>query len=914
MRRLGLPLATFLTLILSVSAREKSPDGGPSTLHPASPKAILQAAAATDVAEPAARRREETPAAERRFRRLPDRGFWARGGGGILVRGDGRGVEISALPRSGPAWRLGLGVSRFGRGDTLEAVQTGSLGVQGDGLEIGRNGLREWYRSADAGIEYGFRIEHSPVGGPGYGPLKLEVSVAGGLGVVADGCDGCVGFQDFAGRVALQGARIRSTDAAGRDLPTRVVPRDGVIELQIDDAGAIFPIQVDSTLQTPAATLHGETAGDFFGSAIAAAGDVNGDGYGDVIVGAGRHDNGDFRMGRAYLFLGSAEGLETSPSWVVEGSDYGFGFATNVAGAGDVNGDGFADVLVSRMGGARAYFGSATGPSTSPDWSSAIPAGIDEFGAAVAGAGDVNGDGYADLLVGRPRSALAGIRSGSVDLYLGSATGPGTSAAWTSNGERSEDQFGYALAAAGDVNSDGYGDVIVGAPGYDYPEPIDRPNAGKVLVYLGSSSGLSSVPVWESGLVNRFAFLGSSVSGAGDVNGDGFDDILMGGFNGFGGERGIARVYLGSSSGPAASPAWTQVGDHLLAHLGTAVAGAGDLNHDGYADVVIGEPDYDRSFQEESVGRAYVFRGSASGLQTDYSWFAEGDGAFVSLGYIVSPAGDVSGDGLGDFLVGTISLTATGRVFLYEGALDNRPPVARITAPAQVECSSPAGGPVSLGGSDSTDPDSSPGTRDDIRTFEWFEHYGGPEQVLLGTGETLSVTLPLADHLVTLRVTDAVGATGTAEALVRVADTTPPRITLGLSRTQIWPPSHRMTPIHATVGLSDLCSASSATLLSVVSDEPDDAPGTADGTTLQDIQDASPGTADFDFKVRAERSDTGDGRVYLVTYRALDAAGNSSASAALVTVPYSFKGLGGAGGSQPKQGSSLFFPALRRNR
>ncbi|HXU12866.1 MAG TPA: FG-GAP-like repeat-containing protein, partial [Candidatus Binatia bacterium] len=440
------------------------------------------------------------------------------------MRGDSRGVEISALPRSGSPWRLGLGVSRFGRGDSLEALQPGSPAGQGDGLEIGRNGLREWYRTADAGIEYGFRIEHPPVGEPRYGPLKLEVSVTGGLGVAADGCDGCVGFQDFAGRVALQGARIRSTDAAGRDLPTRVVPRDGVIELQIDDAGAIFPIQVDSTLQAPAATLRGETAGDFFGSAIAAAGDVNGDGYGDVIVGAGRYDNGDFRMGRAYLFLGSAEGLETSPSWVVEGSDYGFGFAASVAGAGDVNGDGFADVLVSRMGGAQAYLGSATGLSTSPGWASPIPVGIDEFGAAVAGAGDVNGDGYADLLVGRPRSALAGFRSGSVDLYLGSATGPGTSAAWTTSGERIDDEFGYALAAAGDVNADGYGDVIVGAPGYDYPEPIDRPNAGKVQVYLGSASGLSSFPVWESNSIGRFAFLGFSVSGAGDVNGDGYDD------------------------------------------------------------------------------------------------------------------------------------------------------------------------------------------------------------------------------------------------------------------------------------------------------------------------------------------------------------------------------------------------------
>jgi hypothetical protein len=811
---------------------------------------------------------------------------------------------------------VGIGLTGFGQVGRLAVVRPGRPGVHGDGLEISRPGLMEWYRAGNAGIEQGLRLERAPEAGTRRGPVTLEMTLAGGLSAAAGEDGTSVLFHDVFGRAVLESSRLRSTDAMGRDIPTEFVPGDGVIQLRIDDTGAVYPIQVDSMLIAPAGSLAGETAGDGFGGSVAAAGDVNGDGYGDVIVAAPRHDNGDFRFGRAYLFTGSAEGIGDVPSWMVEGSEPGYGFAVAVAGAGDLNGDGFGDVVVSGVGRALVYFGSTVGLSLAPDWISPVTEVSTGFGVAVAGAGDVNSDGFSDLLVGAPQGWVGGGVPGRAELYLGSASGPGASPAWTSEGDQPGAAFGYAVAAAGDVNGDGYGDVIIGEPGYDYPEPIDRPNAGKVLVYLGSSLGLAAAPAWESGLVNRFAFLGASVSGAGDVNGDGYDDILMGGFNGFGGEQGIARVYLGSPSGPGGSPAWTRTGDHLLAHLGTAVAGAGDLNGDGYGDVIIGEPDYDRAFNEESVGRAYVFRGSAAGLEVDPSWFAEGDAPFDLLGNAVGSAGDVNGDRTGDLLVGAPSDgRGTGRVFLYAGAPDNRPPEARITAPAQVECTSPAGAVVNLSGSASSDPDSTPGTRDDIQRFEWFEHYGGPAQVLLGSGESLSGTLSLGDHLLTLRATDFSGATGTAEALIKVADTTPPHLTLTLSPSTLWPPTHRMVPIHATVGVSDACGSAGATLISVLSDEPDDAPGSVDGSTLMDIQEASPGTPDFDFKVRAERSETGDGRVYMVTYRAVDAAGNPSTNAAFVNVPYSLKELGGATGPpKPKDKEIRLFLPFRRVR
>ena len=897
MRRLGLPLATLITLVLSVSTQAKSTGGGSAGRErPPFPATLLTAAPfPAGSGERGARMHEAIPGAEHRFRRLQEKGFWARGGGGLLVRGDERGLEISAPSPSGPAWKLSLGLTGLGRGGRLEAVQPGIPGVRGEGLVISRNGLTEWYRSDGAGIEQGFRIERAPEGATRHLPVTLEIALAGGPSAAAGEDGTSIRFHDFLGRGVLEFSSLRVADAAGKELPAKLVLEGDVIQIQIDDGGAVYPIQVDSMLAASAGSLVGEAGGDGFGRSVAAAGDVDGDGYGDVIVGAPRHDNGGFRFGRAYLFAGSAEGIGSTPSWMAEGSETGYGFAEVVAGAGDLNGDGYGDVVVSGIGRAYAHFGSASGLSPAPDWISPVPDGAAGSGVAVAGAGDVNGDGFSDLLVGAPQAWVGAYAPGRAELYLGSASGPGASPAWVSEGDQPGAAFGYSLAAAGDVNADGYGDVVIGEPGYDYPEPIDRPNAGKVLVYLGSSSGLSAAPAWESGLVNRYAFLGASVSGAGDVNGDGYDDVLMGGINGFGGEEGIARIYLGSSSGPASSPAWTRTGDHLLAHLGTAVSGAGDLNGDGYADVVIGEPDYDRTFDEESVGRAYVFRGSAAGLPADPSWFAEGDAAFVMLGNAVASAGDVNGDGTGDLLVGVpTDGRGTGRAFLYAGAPDNRPPEARISAPGQVECSSAAGAVASLSGSGSSDPDSSPGTRDDIESFEWFEYYGQPGQVSLGSGESLSVRLSRGDHLLTLRVTDFSGATGTAQALVAVADTTPPRLTLRLSSSLLWPPTHRMLPIHATVGVSDACGSAGAILVFVTSDEPDDAPGPADGSTLMDIQEASPGTPDFDFKLRAERSETGDGRVYTVMYRAVDAAGNPSTAAVFVNVPRSLTEFRGA--------------------
>jgi len=190
----------------------------------------------------------------------------------------------------------------------------------------------------------------------------------------------------------------------------------------------------NAELYDPAArswSATGEHWYDQFGSALASAGDVNGDGYDDIIIGAHGFPSGDGPLGKAYLYAGGAEGLAESPSWTATGASYDYEFGISVSGAGDVNGDGYADVLIgaygypeqtTRQGAAYLYGGSASGLSADPVWSVTGESAGDRLGNAVSGAGDVNRDGYADFLIGA-YGTPGGAYQGQVTLYYGSAQG-----------------------------------------------------------------------------------------------------------------------------------------------------------------------------------------------------------------------------------------------------------------------------------------------------------------------------------------------------------------------------------------------------------------------------------------------------------------------------------------------------------
>jgi hypothetical protein len=216
------------------------------------------------------------------------------------------------------------------------------------------------------------------------------------------------------------------------------------------------------------------------------------------------------------------------------------------------------------------------------------------------------------------------------------------------------------------------------------------------------------------------------------------------------------------------------------------------------------------------------------------------------------------------------------------GTGENRPPIANAGDDETAECVSFDGATFTLDGSASFDPDEG----DVIVSYEWFEG-----ATPLGTGEMLDVTLSLGMHTITLQVTDSFGLTDTDEVIKTVVDTTPPELAVTLTPGTLWPPNHQMENVTATVIATDICSMASAVLLSVESNEADNAVGVGDGNTVNDIQGVEAGTPDTEFALRAERQGGGSGRVYTAMYLATDTSGNEMPAMAFVTVPHDQGGV-----------------------
>lgn len=415
------------------------------------------------------------------------------------------------------------------------------------------------------------------------------------------------------------------------------------------------------------ARLESGGIGALAGSSVASAGDVNGDGYGEVVVGAPGYDNGQNDQGAALIYMGSAAAFDAAADAQLEMQQTASQFGARLAGAGDVNGDGYSDWIVGaaafdngqmNAGAAFIYFGGAGTPDASADAQLQSNQAFTYLGASVAGAGDVNGDGYADVLVGAPYFDHGQADEGAVFIYFGNAGTFEPSADVQLEVNQADASFGFAVAGAGDVNGDGYTDVIVGAPNYD----LVLGGEGAAFLYFGSAQRFDLVADAQLDGSQAGSALGYSVAGAGDVNADGLGDVVVGAP--FGGLGGLIRIFHGGVG--VFDTDWDQ-GLTLLqsgAELGFSVAGAGDVNGDGRDDVIAGAPYFDNGESDE--GGAFVAYGNS--LSTSDLELNQAD---ASLGYAVSGAGDVNGDGYADVIVGAPNYdhgqTDEGAAFVYLG-------------------------------------------------------------------------------------------------------------------------------------------------------------------------------------------------------------------------------------------------------
>lgn len=375
--------------------------------------------------------------------------------------------------------------------------------------------------------------------------------------------------------------------------------------------------------------------------------DFNGDGYADVAIGAPYENS---YVGVVHIFSGSAAGIgATTASTRTSPGAMNATFGYYLANGGDVNGDGFGDLLVYRRGvtpGITVLLGSAaglatTGPLVPP------PAGSDSFGLSFASAGDINHDGYGDVLIGAPGTNS---NDGVVYVYLGSATGlpsaPSSSIPGTAGAGRG---LGSSVIGAGDLNGDGFSDVVIGA------------RSGNARVHLGSASGLSAVPNTTLASPDGAADFGGSANAAGDFNGDGYSDVAFSAPS-YSGYIGRAYVFHGGATGLPPTPAVIITGtDGPSTYFSLSISNGGDVNRDGCDDLFVTVP---------NAARSYIFYGSASGLSASSNTrLSTSEPATAFYGTVSAGAGDVNGDGYADVLVGVYGGNSnTGRFYLYPGS------------------------------------------------------------------------------------------------------------------------------------------------------------------------------------------------------------------------------------------------------
>ncbi len=457
--------------------------------------------------------------------------------------------------------------------------------------------------------------------------------------------------------------------------------------------------------------LDGAAAGDFSGYSVSAAGDINGDGLGDLIVGAHLADPNGTNSGSSYVVFGkntpfaatlALSSLNGTDGFRLDGAASDNSSGRWVSAAGDINGDGRDDLTIgapladpngTNSGSSYVVFGKSTEFAATLTLSALNGtngfrldgvAADDRSGRSVSAAGDINGDGRDDLIVGAYRADPNGSQSGSSYVVFGKNTPFAATLALSAlngsdgfrfDGVAAEDFSGRAVGAAGDINGDGEDDLIVGA----FQADPNGSQSGSNYVVFGKDTpfaatlALSALNGTDGFRLDGAAaadISGYAVRAAGDINGDGLDDLIIGAFGADpnGSQSGSSYVVFGKNTPFAATLALSALngtdgfrldGAAVSDVSGLSVSAAGDLNDDGLDDLVIGAPFADPNGSYS--GSSYVLFGKTSPFAATFALSAlngangfrlDGVAADDRSGISVSSAGDINGDGVDDLIVG----------------------------------------------------------------------------------------------------------------------------------------------------------------------------------------------------------------------------------------------------------------------
>jgi len=539
------------------------------------------------------------------------------------------------------------------------------------------------------GIRQNFLVNDRP---SGMGNLEIVLDLNSGLCPEAESTNG-IAFRTTDGHLGHAYRDLLVWDACGEVLAASMALSHGNSRLiiTVDDKNAIYPIVVDPVSTTEDRVLTPTIGGGEFGYSVSTAGDLNGDGYSDVVVGAPQAFSGEVGEGLVYVYYGSVTGTPAAPSLILQINQAGAQFGFSVDGAGDVNNDGYSDLLVGaptwednaatdKEGAMFVFHGSAAGVATMPAVILQPNATNNYMGYSVSCLGDINGDGYSDVGAGGYLAAYGQINEGVAWIYLGSASGVNPALRHRLERNQGAAQFGGCISAAGDVNGDGFNDVIIGAHKFELtpgcpPPAVNICDDGAIFIYHGSANALGAganpAPATIFNTAGYSIHTGWSVSTAGDVNGDGYSDVIVGDWRDEIGpeiSEGSAFIFHGSPAGVNTVPVTIIQGNQAGAKMGRSVSTAGDVNGDGYADVIIGAIGFSNGQLNE--GAAFVHLGSASGVSSSAYIRYEGNGINFGMGESVNTAGDVNGDGYSDMIVGVPSQTG-GRARIYLGGTSN---------------------------------------------------------------------------------------------------------------------------------------------------------------------------------------------------------------------------------------------------